>query len=148
MRRFPNPLALALLAAALAMAAGRAAATTYIIEVQFGGPGTVTPSGVVEVPAGGSQTFTFTPSGCHGVTDVTVDDASVGVGLTEYTFTNVQSDHLLYVSFGARPTTTALDVRPAYGSAPCPRRSPPPSRTRTAGRCSSSRERTCWGRAR
>src|SRR5262245_60714049 len=120
MRRLLNPLVLALLPAFLAIAAGQAAAVTYIIEVQSGGPGTVTPSGVVDVPAGGSQTFTFTPSGCHIVGEVSVDDVSVGSGLTEYTFTNVQSDHVLYVSFGGRSTTTTLDVRPAIGQCAVP----------------------------
>lgn len=120
MHRLRNPLALALLLAALAAAPGRAAAVTYYIEVQFGGPGTVTPSGIVEVAAGANQTFTFTPSGCHVVGDVTVDDVSVGSGLAEYTFTNVQSDHLLYVAFGSRSTTTTLDVRPAFGQCAVP----------------------------
>src|SRR5215475_627507 len=101
MRRFSNLLVLPLLVAFLAIAPGRAAAIDYLIEVQVGGPGAVTPPGPVVVPAGGSQTFTFTPtpSGCNGVVDVQVDDASVGSGLTEYAFTNVQSDHVLYVSF-------------------------------------------------
>src|SRR5262249_12499669 len=70
------------------------------------------------------QTFTFTPtpSPCNAVVDVTVDDVSVGSGLTEYTFTNVQSDHLLYVSFGPLPTTTTttLDVRPVVGQCAVP----------------------------
>jgi hypothetical protein len=115
---------LALLFAFLAIGAGPAAAVDYLLEVQAGGPGTVTPPGPVSVPAGGSQTFTFspTPSGCNAVLDVTVDDVSVGSGLTEYTFTNVQSDHVLYVSFGPQTisTATALDVRPVFGQCAVP----------------------------
>jgi len=117
MRRFPNPLVAVLLVASVAVAAGSATATTYTIEVQSGGAGTVTPSGMVEVPAGGSQTFTFEPSGCQGVGEVTVDDVPVGTGLAEYTFTDVQGDHVLYVPFNAAPaTTTALAMRPEVGS--------------------------------
>jgi hypothetical protein len=111
MPRLSNPLVMVLVATALVIATGHAAAQTYLLEVQSGGPGTVTP-GTVQVPAGSNQTFTFTPDGCNIVADVTVDDVSLGPGLAEYTFTNVQSDHILYVSFGGQPTTTALDVRP------------------------------------
>src|SRR5262245_17838464 len=98
----PNLLVLVLVAAGLALAAGRAAAVDYLIDVQSGGPGKVTPSPNVIVPAGGNQTFTFAPD-VGNVADVTVDDVHVGSGLTDYTFTNVQSDHVLYVSFGPAP---------------------------------------------
>jgi len=122
MRPLLNLLALVVLVASLPIGAGPAAAVDYLIEVQSGGPGTVTPTPNVLVPAGGNQTFTFTPDGCNGVVDVTVDDVSVGSGLTEYTFTNVQSDHALYVSFGPSPaaTTTTLDVRPVAGQCAVP----------------------------
>ena len=107
------------LAAAVAFAAPVAPAQNYTIDVQSGGP-TVSLPGPVVVPAGGSVTFTFTPSGCFGIGDVTVDDVSVGVGITQYTFTNVQADHVLYVPFGSHSTTTALDVRPAFGQCAVP----------------------------
>ena len=120
MRWLSNPVAMVLVAALLSIAAGRAAAVSYYIDVQYGGPGTVTPSGVVEVPAGGSQSFTFTPTGCYAVGDVMVDDVYVGVGLTQYTFTNVESDHAIYVLFGKQLTTTALQVRPGIGQCAVP----------------------------
>ena len=97
-----------------------ASAQSYTIDVESGGLGTVSPSGSVVVPAGGSQTFTFAPSGCFVVGEVTVDDVLVGTALTQYTFTNVQSDHVLYVPFGARPTTTALEIRPITGQCAVP----------------------------
>jgi len=97
-----------------------AAAADYLLEVQWGGPGTVSPSDPVVVPAGGSQTFTFTPSGCNVVGEVTVDDVPVGTGITSYTFTNVQSDHVLYVPFGLPGTTTTLTVRPVSGACALP----------------------------
>src|SRR4051794_14529097 len=115
MRRFPTPFALAVLVASLLSLTGSAFGGSYLLEVQWGGPGTVTPSDPVVVAAGGSQTFTFTPSGCYTTGEVTVDEAPVGSGITSYTFTNVQSDHLLYVPFVLPGTTTTLDVRPPYG---------------------------------
>jgi len=96
------------------------AAADYLLEVQSGGPGTVNPPGPIAVPAGGSQTFTFTPSGCNTVGEVTVDEVPVGSGITSYTFTNVQSDHLLYVPFVLPQTTTTLDVRPLQGQCALP----------------------------
>src|SRR5437868_545167 len=84
-------------AAVVVFAVPVASAQSYTIDVQSGGPGSVSPSGAVVVPAGGSQTFTFTPTGCSVVGDVLVDDVSVGAGITQYTFTNVQADHVLYV---------------------------------------------------
>src|SRR5882762_7079604 len=69
---------------------------TFIIEVQQGGGGTISPDGFVSVPAGGSQAFDFIPDDCYRVADVQVDGESVG-SVTGYTFTNVQSDHAIYV---------------------------------------------------
>ena len=43
-------------------AAATASPDSFTIEVQIGGTGVVTPSGFVTVPAGGSQTFSITPS--------------------------------------------------------------------------------------
>src|SRR5262245_28309860 len=120
MCRISNPLVLALLPALLAIAAGPAAAIDYLIEVQIAGPGTVTPPGPVFVSAGGSQTFTFAPSAGNVVGEVTVDDVPVGTGLTEYTFTNVQSDHLLYVPFGPPPPPPPPQFPGALFSVPFP----------------------------
>jgi hypothetical protein len=103
MHRHSNPLVAVLVVAALVAGAGHAAAVDYLIRVSSGGPGTVTPSLDVVVPAGGNQTFTFTPSVGNAVVDVMVDDVSVGSGLTEYTFRNVYSDRTLYVIFGPPP---------------------------------------------
>jgi len=118
MRRISMLLPLALVF--LAIAACSALAGDFLLEVQSGGPGTVSPPDYVVVPAGGSQTFTFTPSGCYTTGEVTVDEVPVGTGITSYTFTNVQSDHLLYVPFVLPGTTTSLDVRPALGHCAVP----------------------------
>lgn len=63
-----------------------------------GAHGSVTPSGVVSVLPGGSQTFTITADSGYTVDTVTVDGVSLGAVPT-YTFTNVQTDHTLSATF-------------------------------------------------
>jgi len=108
------------LAASVGFAAPRRAMADYLLEVQSGGPGTVDPPGPIVVPAGGSQTFTFIPDACDTTGEVTVDEAPVGTGILSYTFTNVQSDHLLYVPFVIKGSSTTLEVRPPVGQCAVP----------------------------
>ena len=96
-----------------------AAADTFYIEIQYNGYGSVTPSGVVVVARGASQSFTFTPAACATVTEVQVDDVSLGP-LTVYTFTNVQADHVLSVEFGLSPVAMSLRRCRRSVSAPAP----------------------------
>ena len=49
---------------------------------------------------GASQTVTITPDNCHRLVDVRVDGVSRGP-ITSYTFTNVDSDHMLEARFAA-----------------------------------------------
>jgi hypothetical protein len=70
------------------------------ITATAGDNGSIDPSGTVIVNHGADQTFTITPDGCYGVADVLVDDTSVGA-VTEYTFTNVTSDHTVSATFAA-----------------------------------------------
>lgn len=83
---------------------GREASTTFILYVSVTGIGSVTPNGAVVVAAGGSQTFSIVPGTCAHVADVQVDGVSHG-GVTAYTFTNVQSDHMVDVSFAFESDT-------------------------------------------
>ncbi|HET9234103.1 MAG TPA: T9SS type A sorting domain-containing protein, partial [Candidatus Eisenbacteria bacterium] len=77
---------------------------TYTLTASAGPNGSITP-GTVNVPAGSNQMFTMTPNSCYRVADVLVDGGSVGA-LTSYTFTNVQADHTISVSFAlAGPDT-------------------------------------------
>jgi hypothetical protein len=62
--------------------------------------GTITPSGIVQVSHGGSQTFVFTPDDGYRVAKVMVDDSLVG-GATHYDFSNVTKDETISVSFVA-----------------------------------------------
>jgi FtsP/CotA-like multicopper oxidase with cupredoxin domain len=75
-----------------------------IITVVQGANGTITPTGDVHgnilIAAGGSQTCTITPSGTNVITDVKVDNVSVGAVPT-YTFSNLTTDHTITATFGA-----------------------------------------------
>lgn len=70
-----------------------------VITAGAGAGGSISPSGPVDVPCDGSQTFTITPSdGCHPIQDVKVDGVSVGP-VSSYTFTAVRSAHQIEASF-------------------------------------------------
>ena len=71
---------------------------TYIITATAGANGAISPSGQISVLQGGSQTFTITPDTDYTVSDVWVDDVSQGT-ITSYSFTNVQSNHTISVTF-------------------------------------------------
>lgn len=60
--------------------------------------GVIVPSGVVNVPYGGEQTFTITPDTGWHVRDVSVDDVSQGA-ITSYTFKKVTASHTISVNF-------------------------------------------------
>jgi PKD repeat protein len=77
---------------------------TYTITASAGSNGSISPSGAVVVPAGGSQAFAMTPSVGYHVLDVLVDGVSVGA-VTSYTFTNVTASHTISASFEADPCT-------------------------------------------
>jgi hypothetical protein len=70
----------------------------YTITATAGVGGSIDPAGDVLVAYGGNQTFTITPETGYLVSDVLVDEVSVG-DVTEYTFTNVMSDHTIEASF-------------------------------------------------
>lgn len=72
--------------------------TYYYINAGAGENGSISPSGQVAVPAGGSRTFTITADESYVVADVLVDGVSVGpVG--SYTFSNVRANHTISVIF-------------------------------------------------
>ena len=67
--------------------------------------GSITPSGDVFVPLGGSVTFTVTPSQGYHVVDVLVDGSSVGAR-SSYEFTDVSADHRISALFDRGPVVT------------------------------------------
>jgi hypothetical protein len=71
---------------------------TFTITTSAGTGGSISPSGSVSVPYGGSQTFTITPNTGYLIAAVLVDGSSVGPAAT-YTFTNVTAAHTIDASF-------------------------------------------------
>lgn len=70
----------------------------YMITASAGSGGTITPSGGVLVNDSSSQTFTITPSIGYQISNVRVDGVSVN-NVTNYTFSNVHSVHIISASF-------------------------------------------------
>jgi hypothetical protein len=71
------------------------------ITASAGANGSISPSGAVAVPLGGSKTFTITPNRGYRISDVKVDGVSVR-RTSAYTFRNVMSNHTIAVSFTRR----------------------------------------------
>ena len=72
--------------------------TGYTIKATAGANGSITPSGAVGVVAGGSQTFTISPSSGYVIDTLKVDGLEVTVA-TSYTFSDVNANHAIEVSF-------------------------------------------------
>ena len=72
--------------------------TGYTITATAGANGSITPSGAVGVAAGGSQTFTISPSSGYVIDTLKVDGLEV-TATTSYTFSEVNSNHTIEVNF-------------------------------------------------
>lgn len=77
--------------------------TAYTITASVGSGGSISPSGSVSVSAGNSQTFSITASSGYQIQDVEVDGTSKGA-ISSYTFTNVNSNHAISVTFSVGST--------------------------------------------
>ncbi|HEX3020258.1 MAG TPA: discoidin domain-containing protein [Chitinispirillaceae bacterium] len=74
----------------------------FDIYASAGANGSISPSGLVEVNSGGSQTFTITPNSDYQVDDVIVDGHSQGA-ITDYTFNSVNQNHTISATFKTGP---------------------------------------------
>jgi hypothetical protein len=72
--------------------------TTYTLSASTGSNGTITPSGIITVNSGSSQTFIFTPNTGYRVSSVTVDGINQG-SASSYTLNNITTNHTISVSF-------------------------------------------------
>jgi hypothetical protein len=70
----------------------------YIITAHAGQDGTISPEGEVGVIHGQNKIFTITPNAGSRITDVIVDNVSVGA-VTTYEFTNVVENHTIRAEF-------------------------------------------------
>ena len=71
----------------------------YTITVTQGSGGTITPPGPVTLSSGASQTFTITPNAGNKILNVIVDGVVQSGNPTSYTFSNVQSNHVITASY-------------------------------------------------
>ena len=76
------------------------------ITAAAGPGGSISPSGVISVPFGGSQAFIITPDDGYRIATVLVDGNSIAV-VSTYTFSTVTSSHSIYVTFAKNPVITA-----------------------------------------
>ncbi len=81
-----------------------AEAPHYTITGTAGTGGCISPAGEVSVVAGAAQRFDITPSYGYQIADVIVDGQSKGA-ITAYTFSHVDSDHQVHVTFAEIPLT-------------------------------------------
>lgn len=70
----------------------------YTINSSAGTGGTITPSGTLTVSAGSDISFSISASSGYQISDVNVDDASVGA-VSSYKFTYISENHKISVSF-------------------------------------------------
>jgi len=80
-------------------------ANSLTITATAGNGGSISPSGTVTVNYGGSQSFTITPDANYTIGNVVVDGVSAGP-VTSYSFTNVNGNHTISVSFTQNNDTT------------------------------------------
>ena len=77
---------------------------TFPITASAGPGGSVTPSGTVLVPHGGSQAYTITPATGYYIVDVHADSVSVGA-TGNYAFTGVTGPHTISATFALQTFT-------------------------------------------
>jgi len=66
----------------------------FAIHASAGSGGSISPSGTITVNYGDSKTFTITPDKGYKISDVKVDDKSVGA-VSTYTFSNITDNHTI-----------------------------------------------------
>ena len=96
--------------------------TIYTVTASAGSGGGISPRGIVNVAAGGSQTFTITPDSGYRINTVTVDSVSKGA-ISTYIFTDVTDNHTINAEFtrtssggdggGGTPTTPTTPSTPS-----------------------------------
>ncbi len=72
--------------------------TAHYITVGVSAHGSISPSGKISVPSGGSQIFTITPDTGYYISDVHVDSVSIG-SVSVFEFSNITSDHSINATF-------------------------------------------------
>ena len=87
------------------------------ISETHGEGGTITPGGIMEVPQGGSQTYTITPNEGYHIVEVKVDGDRIDT-VGSYTFSNVTAQHIISAKFERNVYTVSFDAM-TNGSVRC-----------------------------
>jgi hypothetical protein len=74
--------------------------TSYSITASAGAGGSISPSGISTVSAGGTLAYTITPAEGFSIASVQVDGVSIGA-TSSYTFNNVTKSHTIKASFSS-----------------------------------------------
>ena len=82
---------------------------TFTIAASADANGRITPSGIVAVDYGDSQTFSIAPDSGYHVVDVIVDGVSQGA-LTSYTFNQLAASHSIRASFAVNTYTISASA--------------------------------------
>jgi hypothetical protein len=91
----------------------------YTIVASAGSHGTISPVGTATVTAGYSKTYTITPATGYHVNSVTIDGTIVG-DVTTYTFSAVNANHTIAVTFAANCSHYITSSAGSHGSiSPC-----------------------------
>jgi hypothetical protein len=85
---------------------------TWTINASAGAGGSISPSGSVTVNNGVNQSFTISPNTNYQISSVTVDGANQGA-ISNYTFTNVISNHSIAAAFALIPPGITVQTYPA-----------------------------------
>ncbi len=79
--------------------------TTYTITATAGEGGSINPSGANNVLSWEDLSFTITPDSLYSISDVRVDNVSIGA-VSSYHFTNVVANHTIEAQFIVTPVPT------------------------------------------
>jgi hypothetical protein len=91
--------------------------TSFTIAASAGTNGSISPSGIVSVTQGSSQSFNITPAAGYTIASVTVDGANQGA-INSYTFSNVQANHSISATFAIMTACSAAPAEPTGLASP------------------------------
>ena len=77
----------------------------YSITAITGANGSITSVGTTTVSYGGSQSYTITPDTGYDIADVQIDGSTYAGLVSNYTFSNVNQDHAISVTFAIKTYT-------------------------------------------
>jgi signal transduction histidine kinase len=92
-------------------------APIYTITATADGNGSISPSGSVPIDSGSTQTFNITPGSESQISEVIVDDTSVGA-VTSYAFDDVTANHTIEADFS--PITNTITASAGTGGSISP----------------------------